>query len=146
MQHSDKYFWYGVDLFIFTGLNIFFIWKLWPRFSGVQITCLWLLIFGLAVYRVANIISNEQLTKPLREPFVNEKQKDGKMVEVPKSRGFLGAMGSLIYCPSCTGTWIAAIFVYSYVIWPLPVEIIALIFALSGVERLFTILSGYLKN
>lgn len=141
-----KYFWYGVDLFIFIGLNAFFIWELGPRFSRVHVTWLELLIFGLAVYRLANIISNEQLTKPLREPFVDEKQKGGKMIEVPKRRGFLGAMGSLIYCPSCTGTWIAAIFVYSFVVWPLPAEIIALIFALSGIERLFTMLCGYLKN
>ena len=101
---------------------------------------------GLAVYRLANIVSNEQLTKPLREPFVDEKQRNGKMVEVPKGRGFLGAMGSLIYCPSCTGTWIAAILVNSFVVWPLPVKIIALIFALSAIERLFTMLGGYLKK
>jgi hypothetical protein len=142
----SKYFWYSVDLVIFTGLNVFLIWELHARFYGLHVTWLEFIILGLAVFRIANIVSNEQLTKPFREPFVDEKQQHGKMVEVPKKKGFMGAMGSLIYCPSCTGTWIAAIFVYSFVLWPRPVEIIALIFALSGLERIFTMLLGFLKS
>ena len=146
MKFSSKYFWYGADLVLFAGLNALLIWKLGARFYSVRLSWLEVVIFGLAVFRVANVVSNEQLTKPLREPFVDTKEKDGKKVEVPKARGFMGAMGSLIYCPSCTGTWIAAMLVYSYVVWPRPVEIITLIFALSGMERLFTNLTGYLKN
>ena len=146
MNTSNKYFWYGLDIIIFLGLNAFFIWRLGPRFSSLHIAWIELLIFGLAVYRLANLISNEQLTKPLREPFVDEKEKAGKKVEVPKKHGFLGVMGSLIYCPSCTGTWIATVLVYSFVVWPWPVEIISLIFALSGLERIFTNLGGFMKK
>jgi len=143
---NKKYFWYVADLALFMGLNILLLWKLLPKFGLLQIGWLQVVIFGLAVYRAANIISNEKVMKPLREPFVNEKQEAGKTVEVPKARGFAGAMGNLIYCPSCTGTWIAMILVYSWLVWPKPVEVIALILALSGAERIYASFLGYLKK
>ena len=83
----SKYFWYGVDLVIFTGLNLFLIWKLGPRFYSLHVTWLGFQLFLVwQFFRVANVVANEQLTKPLREPFVDEKQKDGKLVRVPKKK------------------------------------------------------------
>jgi len=146
MKLSNKYFWYLLDILLFLAINIFLLWKLQGRFSQIHFSWFELVVFGLAVFRAANIVSNEQLTKPLREPFVDEKPKDGKMVEVPKKRGFTGAMGSLIYCPSCTGTWIAMVLVYSFILWPLPTEVVAIILALSGIERVWTSIYNFLKK
>jgi hypothetical protein len=105
-----------------------------------------LLVFGLAVFRSANILSNEAVTKPLRFPFVDYSQKGGKTVQQPKKFGFRGAMGLLIYCPSCTGVWLSAALVYFYVFFPAPTFIVALFFALSGVERIISAILDRLKK
>ena len=146
MKSSPKHFWYLLDLLLFTGLNIFLLWKFEPKLSGLTISWMNLVIFGLAVFRSANVISNEQVTKPLREPFVDEHDKGAKTVEVPKRSGFKGAMGSLIYCPSCTGTWVAMILFYSWILWPSPTQAVAIILALSASERIFTGVYDFLKK
>jgi Protein of unknown function (DUF1360) len=104
-----------------------------------------LLVFGLAAYRAANILSNEAVTKPLRAPFVEESQTEGKVTERPKRSGFLGAMGQLIYCPSCTGVWLSAALVYSYVLYPGVTFMVALFLALSAIERILAIVIRRLK-
>ena len=146
MNTSNKYFWYVLDGILFLLINIVLIWKLRPQLEHVNLSWMWLVVFGLAVFRAANLISNEKVAAPLRAPFVDEEIKDGKKVEVPKPRGFEGAMGNLIYCPSFTGTWVSMILFYSWLAWPIPTQAVAAILALSGIERIFTLLSGYLKK
>ncbi len=104
------------------------------------------LILGLATYRIANIVSTEKIAKPLREPFVDEVVKDGELVEQPKRRGFLGATGLLLYCPSCSGVWIAALLVYAYLLWPVATFLFVLILALSGIERIIANVSNWFRD
>jgi hypothetical protein len=146
MKSSNKHFWYILDLLLFAAINIFLLWKFSSRLSGIVFSWMDLVIFGLAVFRAANVISNEQVTKPLREPFVDEHDKGTKTVEVPKRVGLKGAIGSLIYCPSCTGTWVAMILFYLWILWPLPTKAVAIILALSGSERIFTSIYNFLKK
>jgi len=72
--------------------------------------------------------------------------KGEKMVEKPKKYGFLGATGLLIYCPSCTGVWLSAALVYLYLFWPAPAILIALILALSAIERIISNILGWFKK
>ena len=104
------------------------------------------LVLGLATYRLANIVSTEKITKPLREPFVDEVIRDGEVVERPKREGFLGATGLLIYCPSCSGVWVAALLVYAYLLWPLATLLFAIILALSGIERIIANISNWFRD
>lgn len=140
--------WLIIDMAAFVVLNILMIRFIQPGFVDFLsfITPMQILIFGLAVYRAANIVSNEFVTKPIRAYFVQEVERDGKEVEEPYDTGFRGFAGSLLYCPSCTGVWIAAIMVYSYIIWPGAVSIIALLLALSGVERFLAYMFGWIKR
>ncbi len=104
-------------------------------------------ILGLAVYRGANILSNEFVTTPLRAYFVKDVETaDGKTSEMPYETGLRGTLGSLLYCPSCTGVWIAMILTYSYVFWPGPASIVIFFLALSGLERFFAYAFGKLKR
>lgn len=95
-------------------------------------------IAGLAVYRIANIVANEQVTKVFRAPFVNVKEEDGEEVEVPKPRGIRETLGTLLYCPSCVGVWVAASLAYGLVFVPGPTLFFAVVFALSAAERILT--------
>jgi len=132
---------------IFVIINAILIWRFQDRFAVLN-TLSWfkLIVLGLAAYRAANILSNEPVTKPLRAPFVDETQKEGKTVEEPKKSGFMGAVGLLIYCPSCTGVWLSAALVYFYVFYPGPTFVVALFLALSAIERILAITLGRIKQ
>jgi hypothetical protein len=134
-------------MIVFAAINALLLARFGDRLSEISsIGPFRLLVLGLAAYRASNILSNETVTKPLRAPFVEEVEKDGKVVEEPKKRGFLGATGHLIYCPSCTGVWLSAALAYAYVFWPEPAYFIALILALSALERIFAIGLGWMKS
>lgn len=141
-----KFRWFTVDMVVFAAVNVVLIANFRDVLPGMaSIGPFRLVVLGLAVYRASNILSNETVTKPLRAPFVDEVEKDGKVVEEPKKQGFLGATGHLIYCPSCTGVWLSAALAYAYVLWPVPAYFIALVLALSALERILAILLGWLK-
>lgn len=146
MKHENLFGWLKLDMALFVAINAILLAKYAEDLALIQVGALEVVVLGLAVYRMANIVSNEPVTKPLRAPFVDEVPQDGKVVEKPKRTGFRGALGLLIYCPSCTGVWIAAAIVYLYAFWPAQVFVVALFLALSGIERLGTALVGFLKG
>lgn len=131
--------WLTLDMIIFVAVNAYLLYYFHDQLDGLSdLNLFTLLILGLATFRAANIISNEVVTKPLRAPFVDEEIHNGKAVEEPKKHGLLRAIGLLIYCPSCTGVWIATALAYCYAFWPTPTLLVALFLALSGVERIIS--------
>ena len=140
MQSDSRYPWFLLELGIFIAINAVLLAIIKPTdvfqltFSPLQ-----LIIFGLAVFRGANIVSSETIMRPFRAPF-------NKKVEEPKSVGLKGAIGFLLHCPSCSGVWVAMILIYSYLLWPVPMWVIILILALSGVERIIFHLLSRIKN
>lgn len=148
MKYKSMFPWMVLDMVVFVALNVLMI-----RLIGVDVGDLLesldlfkVVILGLAVYRAANIISNEFITKPVRAYFVREVERDGKEVEEPYEYGLRGFLGSLLYCPSCTGVWIAAIMTYSYILWPGPTSVVALLLALTALERFFAYTFGKIKK
>jgi len=137
MNEKRIFPWLTLDMVIFVAINVFLIMYFGDKLSVLgKVDYFQLLVLGLAAYRSANILSTEVVTKPLRAPFVDKVMKNGKAIEKPKPKGFLGAFGLLIYCPSCTGVWLSAVLVYSYIFWPVPTFFVAFILALSGIERI----------
>jgi hypothetical protein len=147
MKYEQLFGWLKVDMALFAIANALLIARYHDRLS-VLLTIGWLhfVVLGLASYRLANIISNEPVTKPLRAPFVDETHEAGRVVEKPKPTGFRGAVGLLIYCPSCTGVWIAAALAYCFAFWPSGTFVVALFLALSGVERIVTSAIGWFRQ
>jgi uncharacterized protein DUF1360 len=142
-----KFRWFTLDMVVFAAINAILLARFGDKLAHIaSIGPFRLLVLGLAAYRASNILSNETVTKPLRAPFVDEVEKDGKVVEEPKKQGFLGATGHLIYCPSCTGVWLSAALAYAYVFWPVPAYFIALMLALSALERILAIALGWIKS
>ena len=147
MKYKNLFPWLILDMTLFTLINVLLIAYLHPRFELLGfITPMRLLILGLAVYRGANIISNEFVTTPIRAYFVHDVERDGEIVEEPYEEGFRGFAGSLLYCPSCVGVWVSATLVYSYLIWPGVASVVILILAASGLERFFAYTFGRIKN
>jgi len=66
-----------------------------------------LFVLGLATFKGARTISGDEVTSFLREPFVEGRAHEGG--EDPVGTGDLRqAIGELVTCSRCIGTWIAA--------------------------------------
>jgi hypothetical protein len=66
-----------------------------------------LVMLGLATFKAARTVSRDQVTSFIREPFVEEEAHDGG--EEPVQTGDLRqAIGELVTCSRCVGTWVAA--------------------------------------
>jgi hypothetical protein len=121
--------------------NYFLLSNNWSRISRfpVDITPFSFSVIGLATYRIANIVANEQVTKVFRAPFINvKKEPDDSEEEIPKPTGIKGTIGTLLYCPSCVGVWVATMFAYLLLLETNVAWFIAIAFALSAMERIFT--------
>ena len=70
-------------------------------------TTLDLAVLGLATFKAARTISRDEVTSFLREPFVEGAAHEGD--EEPVETGDLRqAIGELVTCSRCIGTWVAA--------------------------------------
>jgi hypothetical protein len=66
-----------------------------------------LLVLGAATFKASRTITRDQVTSFLREPFVEGDPSTGEDVQ-PAGEGLQHAIGELITCSRCTGTWVAA--------------------------------------
>ena len=66
-----------------------------------------LVVLGLATFKAARTISRDEVTSFLREPFVEGQAHEGG--EDPVETGDMRqAIGELVTCSRCVGTWVAA--------------------------------------
>ena len=66
-----------------------------------------LVALGLATFKAARTLSHDEVTSFLRQPFVVEEAHEGED-ETPAGTGMQQAIGELVTCTRCIGTWIAA--------------------------------------
>jgi hypothetical protein len=85
-------------------------------------TALDLAMLGLASYRTGRMVAYDKVFETQRLPFaetVPDPTGAGDTV-MPRGSGVRQAIGELICCPICVGTWIAAILVFGLTIMPGP--------------------------
>ncbi len=101
-----------------------------------------LVLLGLATFRLGRLVAYDRVMEPLRYPFartVPDETGAGESVE-PQGKGFRQAIGQLISCPICSGTWIAAILVYGFYAFPGPTRVFLTIAAVIGLAELLNAL------
>ena len=83
-------------------------------------------LLGLATYRAGRLAAYDKVTEPLRAPFTETKPDEtgAGMTVVPQGNGARKALGELLSCPTCAGTWAAAGLVYGLRIAPLPTRVL----------------------
>jgi Protein of unknown function (DUF1360) len=69
-------------------------------------TALDLVTLAAATFKAAHTLANDEVTSFLREPFVAGHAHEGG--EEPAPDGFRRAIGQLVTCTRCVGTWTAA--------------------------------------
>jgi hypothetical protein len=61
---------------------------------------------GLATFKASRTLAHDEVTSFLRQPFVAETAHEGG--ETPAGTGMQRAIGELVTCTRCVGTWLAA--------------------------------------
>jgi hypothetical protein len=80
--------------------------RLFDRNPACQ-TPLDLLVLSLASFKAARTLARDEVTSFLRQPFVRGDAHSGDDEE-PVEGGFQQAIGELVTCSRCVGTWTAA--------------------------------------
>jgi len=70
-------------------------------------TALDFLVLGAASFKAARTLSHDEVTSFMREPFVRGRAHSGDDEE-PVQGGMEQAIGELVTCSRCAGTWVAA--------------------------------------
>ncbi len=82
-------------------------------------------LYGIATHKIANIVADDRVTRVVRAPFVEVE--DGE--EHPAGEGAQRAMGEMLTCPYCVGSWVAVGLAGSHAIAPSATRFVASIFA-----------------
>jgi hypothetical protein len=92
-------------------------------------------LLALATQKLSRVITKDKVTAALRAPFTEIEGKGGagELEERGRGRGLRRAIGDLITCPFCLGTWIASGFIYGFIFTPRLTRTLASIFAVSGI-------------
>jgi Protein of unknown function (DUF1360) len=71
-------------------------------------TTLDLLVLALASYKAARTVARDEVTSFVREPFVEGHAHEGEGEQPVHDGGMQQAIGELVTCTRCVGTWTAA--------------------------------------
>ena len=70
-------------------------------------TALDFIILGAAAFKASRTLSHDEVTSFIRQPFVRGRAHSGEDEE-PVEGGMEQAIGELVTCSRCVGTWVAA--------------------------------------
>ena len=124
---------------LFLGLLGAFAFREKDRRHGFELSPRDLILLGLATFRGARVVAYDRVSEPFRAPVtetVPDEYDAGENV-VAEGTGARKAIGELISCPTCVGTWIAALLVYGLRFVPGPTRLFAAILGVSGLAELF---------
>jgi hypothetical protein len=79
-------------------------------------TALDLVVLSAATFKAARTLAHDEVTSFIREPFVKGHAHEGE--EEPVAGGMEQAIGELVTCTRCVGTWAAAALVGTQILAP----------------------------
>ena len=124
---------------VFLGILGFFMSREQERRRTFEIAPRDLALLGLATFRGARLVAYDRVAEPFRDPVaetVPDEFDAGENV-VAEGTGVRKAIGELVSCPTCVGTWLAAGLVYGMHLAPGPTRLLAAILGVSGLAELF---------
>lgn len=89
-------------------------------------------LLALATFALADVVAKEKVSTWLREPFVRESAEH--KAEGPEGTGLRHAVGELLTCPRCMGTWSALGLVGLRTASPSAGRVVTGVLALTGVN------------
>jgi Protein of unknown function (DUF1360) len=80
-------------------------------------TALDLVVLGAASFKAARTLARDEVTSFIRQPFVRGEAHSGEGEE-PIEGGMAQAIGELVTCTRCAGTWVAAALASTQILAP----------------------------
>ena len=118
----------------YSVLSLLFLILIWfCPFTQVDLFSLTLL--ALATLRMARMVSNDKIFW-YRYSFTQEFVDNSGSYTMPSGVGVKGAIGELILCPICTGTWVALGLLYGLVYLPAFTDVLIVIMAIAGLVEI----------
>jgi hypothetical protein len=95
-------------------------------------------MLGLATFRAGRLAAYDRVTEPLRAPFTDTvpDQYGTDQNVVAEGSGVRKALGELVSCPTCVGTWVAAGLVYGLRVAPRPTRLFLGFMGTTGLAEL----------
>jgi hypothetical protein len=106
----------------------------------------WALLVG-ATFRLGRLVAFDKIFDPVRAPWTVttlDETGAGQSVEA-RGAGAQRAIGELISCPICAGTWISAGLVYALHLFPGPARLFMTIMSTMGIVEMLNALTEYLS-
>ncbi len=123
---------------LFLGILGLFVSRERDRRQHFDLRPLDLALLGLATYRAGRVAAYDRVSEPLRAPVTDTVPDEfgaGENV-VAEGAGVRKAIGELISCPTCVGTWVAAFLVYGLWLAPGSTRLVAAMLGASGLAEL----------
>lgn len=97
-----------------------------------------LALTGLAAHRIGRMIAFERVGEPIREEFTATVPDESGADEtvVARGRGVRWAIGELLSCPLCVGTWAALALSIGMMVLPGPTRFLVRVLAIAGIAEL----------
>jgi hypothetical protein len=149
MKKDSKYIWYFLDVIVFLVVNFLILryLNLNKEIFPLQINWTILTIFILGIYRLTDVITQENVTDFIRAPFMDKKiDENGKETWEYSETGFRGFFGNLVSCNACMGVWVSMFIVYLYIFLPIPTIIFMLIMMFTSFERFLSKIYNFLEK
>lgn len=107
-----------------------------------------LVLLGIATHKLSRIITKDRVTSPLRAPFTEYEGPAGEneVKEKVRGKGLRRAIGDLVTCPWCMGTWVAAGLVLGFVYQPRMTRVVGSVFVAATVADLVSHASEAIKE
>ncbi len=128
---------------LFTGWMFIF----GPGQNVFKLSVMDLALLGLSTYRLGRLIAYDRVMEPLRQFFtetVPDSTGAGESVD-PKGEGFQQALGQLVCCPICAGTWVAALLTYLFFLFPGPARVFLIMTSAIAIAELLGALTEALS-
>ena len=128
---------------LFLGTVAAFSTRALRRGQELELRPLDLLLLGLSTYRAGHLVAYERVAQPLREPFTQTRPDASGAGEtvVAEGTGARRALGELLSCPICVGTWVAAGLVYGLHLAPRPTRVFLAIMGTTGAAEVVSSLT-----
>ena len=97
-----------------------------------------LVLLGLATYRTGRMVAFEPVAEPMRAPFTTlepDRSGAGENV-VARGQGAQRAIGELLSCPLCAGTWAALALVLGLHLLPRQTRALLAVMGATGIAEL----------
>jgi hypothetical protein len=136
----------GIFLSLFAGFHLFTRRKDALTSGRQGLAPFDLALLGLSVFRLGRMVSYDLVMEAFRSPFTETvpDPTGAGLTVAPQGAGWRRAVGELIGCPICAGTWISAFLAYGLEIAPRPTRTLLTIVGATGLAELLNALTEML--